>query len=119
MDIELNEHDITNEEWRSVLQGEEISIEDFFQCGESVLTTNYRNVEQIYEDLLIKTTVSDKESEIEEIENEILPPSYKEATSALDILWRYNVSSNVEDSTFNILDNLEKKNNENQVRVDT
>ena len=45
----------------------------------------------MYEDLVNESTVSD-----EETENQILPPSYKEATSALDVLRRYVVSSNVE-----------------------
>ena len=43
MDVKINEEDITHEEWRSVVQGKNISNEDFFHCDESVLTTDYRN----------------------------------------------------------------------------
>ena len=109
MDTEINEDDITHEKQRSVVESEYVSTEDFFQCDESVLTRDYRIAEQIYEDLENETTTSDDESEVEETENEILSPSYKEATSALCILRRYVVSSNVENDTFNILDNLIKR----------
>lgn len=108
-DIEINEDDITPEEWRSLIEDEDVSIEDFYNCDEFLLTTDYRNVEQIYEDKVNENAVSDEEGEVEDTENETLPPSYTDATSALDVLRRYIISSNMEDNTFNILENLEER----------
>lgn len=69
---------------------------------ESDFSTDYRKVKQILENLVNKSTVSDEKSGVKETENEIPPTPYKEVTSALNVLPRYNISSNVEDDTFNI-----------------
>lgn len=107
MDLEINEDDITPEEWRSLVE-DDVTIQDFYNCDESVLTTDYRNIEEIFEEIRNENTVSDDENEIENTD-EIPPPSYTDATSALDVLRRYIISSNMENDTFTILENLEER----------
>lgn len=48
-DAQLDTEDITTKEWKSLVGDEDVSLKYYINCDKNILTTDFRNLDQIYE----------------------------------------------------------------------